>query len=201
MRARYYNPYLCRFLNPDPAGFAGGLNFYAYANGNPISYLDPFGLGAVGEHASSSWLSTYNRFASVIVPGQAAWNNAVSSLQNGNYGTAALNAVTVLGEDVLFALTVGGSSTATPTLNSANAGTRALQLPATRGMAPGVLGETLPNGQVFLRPSLSRAEQISTLRHESVHAFFFSAREWTSGDLPTESWPVGLRQLTVASIF
>ena len=44
MRARYYNPYICRFLNPDPAGFAGGLNFYAFANGNPVSYLDPFGL-------------------------------------------------------------------------------------------------------------------------------------------------------------
>lgn len=46
MRARYYNPYLCRFLNPDPLGFGGGLNFYAYANGNPVSYLDPFGLDA-----------------------------------------------------------------------------------------------------------------------------------------------------------
>ncbi len=46
MRARYYNPYLCRFLNPDPSGFAGGLNFYAYANGNPVSYIDPFGLWA-----------------------------------------------------------------------------------------------------------------------------------------------------------
>lgn len=46
MRARYYNPYLCRFLNPDPVGFAGGLNFYAYADGNPISLIDPFGLSA-----------------------------------------------------------------------------------------------------------------------------------------------------------
>jgi RHS repeat-associated protein len=46
MRARYYNPYLCRFLNPDPAGFAGGLNFYCYADGNPISLIDPFGLWA-----------------------------------------------------------------------------------------------------------------------------------------------------------
>ena len=27
MRARYYNPYLCRFINPDPAGFTGGLNW------------------------------------------------------------------------------------------------------------------------------------------------------------------------------
>lgn len=44
MRARYYNPYLCRFLNADPIGFKGGLNFYAYADGNPISLFDPFGL-------------------------------------------------------------------------------------------------------------------------------------------------------------
>jgi uncharacterized protein RhaS with RHS repeats len=46
MRARYYNPYICRFLNPDPAGFSGGLNFYAYADGNPVNYLDPYGLWA-----------------------------------------------------------------------------------------------------------------------------------------------------------
>ncbi len=41
MRARYYNPYLCRFLNPDPLGFGGGLNWYAYADGNPVSCLIP----------------------------------------------------------------------------------------------------------------------------------------------------------------
>jgi len=46
MRARYYNPYICRFINPDPIGFAGGLNWYAFADGNPVNYLDPFGLCA-----------------------------------------------------------------------------------------------------------------------------------------------------------
>jgi hypothetical protein len=44
MRARYYSPYLMRFLNADPAGFSGGQNWFAYADGNPISTLDPFGL-------------------------------------------------------------------------------------------------------------------------------------------------------------
>jgi len=58
MRARYYNPYLCRFINQDPSGFSGGLNFYAYANGNPVSLLDPFGLGAVGEGGIMSWIDS-----------------------------------------------------------------------------------------------------------------------------------------------
>lgn len=44
MRARYYNPYICRFINPDPVGFSGGVNFFAYADGNPIILIDPFGM-------------------------------------------------------------------------------------------------------------------------------------------------------------
>jgi len=56
MRARYYNPYVCRFINPDPIGFAGGLNWYVFADGNPVNYLDPYGLCTVGE-TSWGWLS------------------------------------------------------------------------------------------------------------------------------------------------
>jgi len=56
MRARYYSPFLCRFLNPDPSGFAAGLNFYVYANGNPASMTDPMGLDALSENMpSASW--------------------------------------------------------------------------------------------------------------------------------------------------
>jgi hypothetical protein len=51
MRARYYNPYICRFINPDPIGFSGGLNWYVYADGNPVNYLDPYGLW--------SWTQTF----------------------------------------------------------------------------------------------------------------------------------------------
>ena len=46
MRARFYNTTICRFLNPDPSGFKGGDNFYCYANGDPISLIDPFGLSS-----------------------------------------------------------------------------------------------------------------------------------------------------------
>ena len=52
MRARYYNPYLCRFLNPDPLRFGAGLNFYTYANGNPVTYIDPFGLQGIPSPAN-----------------------------------------------------------------------------------------------------------------------------------------------------
>ena len=43
MRARYYNPEIRRFINADPIGFAGGMNWYAYAGNNPIMYVDPSG--------------------------------------------------------------------------------------------------------------------------------------------------------------
>ena len=60
MRARYYNSYICRFVTADPSGFRGGLNMYAFADGNPISETDPFGLGAAGENASQgSWLDQF----------------------------------------------------------------------------------------------------------------------------------------------
>ena len=50
MRARYYSPVLKRFVNADIiAGVITDpvtLNRYAYANGNPVSNIDPFGLSA-----------------------------------------------------------------------------------------------------------------------------------------------------------
>jgi RHS repeat-associated protein len=41
-RARYYNPYLGRFLQTDPA--ADGMNPYAYCGNDPVGRLDPSGL-------------------------------------------------------------------------------------------------------------------------------------------------------------
>jgi RHS repeat-associated protein len=46
MRARYYAPETQRFVNADPIGFGGGMNWYAYANGNPVMFVDPTGLDA-----------------------------------------------------------------------------------------------------------------------------------------------------------
>ena len=41
--ARYYAPWLSRWLSPDPAGVATGPNRYLYGFGSPVRYSDPNG--------------------------------------------------------------------------------------------------------------------------------------------------------------
>ena len=45
-RARYYSPQLRRFIEPDPIGFAGGMNLYAYVGNDPGNATDLYGLFA-----------------------------------------------------------------------------------------------------------------------------------------------------------
>ncbi len=89
MRNRMYWPYLGQFLSPDPAGFAGGSNLYAFARGAPLLWTDPFGLSA----QPTTWAQrlTSNFFQDV----RASYANQVtapgsSALQriNGALGTA-----------------------------------------------------------------------------------------------------------------
>ncbi len=44
---RYFDPATSRYLTPDPIGQLGGLNLYAFANGDPINFVDPLGLQAI----------------------------------------------------------------------------------------------------------------------------------------------------------
>lgn len=43
-RHRYYDPKIGSYINQDPIGLTGGINSFAYVNGNPVSYSDPKGL-------------------------------------------------------------------------------------------------------------------------------------------------------------
>ena len=43
-RARWYSPYMGRFLSPDPIGLDGGTHLYRYVGNDPINFVDPSGL-------------------------------------------------------------------------------------------------------------------------------------------------------------
>jgi len=67
------------FLNADPIGFAGGLNWYQYAAGNPISYVDPSGL------YPGEFLVDY-------------WAGAIVNPANGTLGGSIVSAIEGTGE-------------------------------------------------------------------------------------------------------
>ena len=50
---RAYDPAHARWLNRDPAGEAGGINDYAYANGDPMDLVDFLGLTGICRQGSS----------------------------------------------------------------------------------------------------------------------------------------------------
>ena len=61
MRARYYDPGERRFTQEDPIGYAGGVNLYAYVDGQVTEARDPSGTTtSLGyQRALSEALSEY----------------------------------------------------------------------------------------------------------------------------------------------
>ncbi|TCV78146.1 RHS repeat-associated core domain-containing protein, partial [Sulfurirhabdus autotrophica] len=53
-RARFYDPSIARFVSRDPIGLQGGINQYAYVNGNPVNFTDQTGLLAGAPNGASS---------------------------------------------------------------------------------------------------------------------------------------------------
>ena len=122
-RHRAYDANLMRFLQPDPLGLAGGRNFYAYAIGNPLAFLDPFGLCADAYYDRETSIGPRMDYHDVMSMGLAytegmlerqafmnRWENtfmvgnavhSVDAFQNGQYIRGAVNAVGV-GLDAAF---------------------------------------------------------------------------------------------------
>ena len=56
-KARYYNPSLGRFLQPDPIGYASGLNLYTYVDNDPLDLRDPSGRTANSGGQPLQWIA------------------------------------------------------------------------------------------------------------------------------------------------
>lgn len=88
MRARFYNPLIRRFVNADPA--QQGWNWYAYAAGNPLGFVDPTGLGNASViNAVQTGLSFLGMVPVVGFVADIA--NAGISVARGNYADASIN--------------------------------------------------------------------------------------------------------------
>ena len=79
MRARWYHPGVMRFLSADPSGFGGGMNWYAFADGSPISLIDPFGLAATESHGGGGFFRSIGNFLRNTVTTAGAIFNQVLS--------------------------------------------------------------------------------------------------------------------------
>jgi uncharacterized protein RhaS with RHS repeats len=85
MRARYYDANVGRFISEDPAGFAGGLNLYAYVGGNPIMLVDPSGLGAEGIIARTrNTIAAFGETVNKIVGASSDFLNNYNDMRDAN---------------------------------------------------------------------------------------------------------------------
>lgn len=74
--ARYYAPWLCRWISPDPAGMADGTNRYWFARGNPATFSDPTGQQSVMP-------GTENATRYGVPWGMQAWDTYVGDMNCG----------------------------------------------------------------------------------------------------------------------
>ncbi|HTE17896.1 MAG TPA: RHS repeat-associated core domain-containing protein [Armatimonadota bacterium] len=170
--ARYYDPAVGRFLNPDPISYAGGLNLYAYCENDPVNAVDPSGLVsklvAVALAAAATYIgkSASEEHYDLLDPQSDMLVNGRPYLPQSNTINLHLAYMKSRGMGVLAArVRVVG----TKDLRSieANAITRDIGWGATS--RPIII---LDKG--FFRRS--RDEQLNTLVHESLHALCGAGR-------------------------
>lgn len=99
MQQRYYDPALAIFVSADPVmvDLKNARNFcrYCYARDSPYRFID-----SDGRAESPAWMRSF-------IPGQIAWDAAVTSAERGEYGMAAAQGVLAVAEGTMSIMTLG----------------------------------------------------------------------------------------------
>lgn len=138
---RYYAPWLCRWISPDPTGDADGLNLYAMVGGNPVTRVDAQGLAATPaleapQDSQIGRLSITRRLANMASIMRPRIQAASSAAIRDGLSTYIANAIAT-GVD----LAVFGNIQPTPERNQALRYTvAALDTLATMHMSTGIVG-------------------------------------------------------------
>jgi len=96
LRNRYYDPSIGRFISEDP--IQDGVNWYVYANSNPVAFVDPMGLAIWLIHGTNlnndpspqdTWKSNFREYISEqfdgekVLEGNWEGGNSVGSRKEG----------------------------------------------------------------------------------------------------------------------
>jgi RHS repeat-associated protein len=98
-RHRYYDPGMGRYISQDPIGFDGGMNFYTYVGGNPLSYMDPVGLLNPIAHFGLGYDAARNAGCGVLDSLAIGWATAATDWGTQGKSDAPIHAMTPANTD------------------------------------------------------------------------------------------------------